>query len=127
MPSGTPMQNSKNRSLAARTRFAMAGFAHGLRSERSLRTELLCFAGVLLVLGWLRPAPLWWGLVILVSATVIAAELINTALERLADRLHPEEHPDIRVVKDCAAAAVLAVVTGAIGISAVLAWTLWHG
>ncbi len=32
---------------------------------------------------------------------------MNTALEHLADRLHPELHPSIRAAKDCAAAAVL--------------------
>ena len=36
-----------------------------------------------------------------------AAELLNTALEHLADRLHPEQHPTIQAAKDCAAAAVL--------------------
>ena len=37
---------------------------------------------------------------------VLVAELLNTAIEALADRLHPERHPEIRVVKDVAAAAV---------------------
>jgi diacylglycerol kinase len=32
---------------------------------------------------------------------------MNTALEHLTDRLHPEQHPAIRAAKDCAAAAVL--------------------
>src|ERR1039458_3870607 len=50
---------------------------------------------------------LWWALVIIASAAVLAAELFNTAIERLADHLHPEMHPEIRIVKDCAAAAVL--------------------
>ena len=43
---------------------------------------------------------------------VLAAELVNTAIEHLADHLHPELHPKIKLVKDCAAAAVLVVVLG---------------
>ena len=35
------------------------------------------------------------------------AEMFNTALEHLVDHLHPEIHPRIGVVKDCAAAGVL--------------------
>ena len=46
-------------------------------------------------------------LCIVSGGAVLAAELLNTALEHLADRLHPEQHPVIRTAKDCAAAAVL--------------------
>ncbi|MGF6732020.1 diacylglycerol kinase [Paraburkholderia youngii] len=44
---------------------------------------------------------------------VMAAELFNTALERLADHLHSDQHPAIGAVKDCAAAAVMFVCAGA--------------
>ena len=40
------------------------------------------------------------------------AELFNTALETLADHLHPERHPVVGAAKDIAAAAVL-VASGA--------------
>jgi len=72
----------------------------------------------------LRPAPLWWALVALAVAVVLAAELANTALERLADRLHPEKHPEIKVAKDCMAAAVLVASLGALAVAAALAWEL---
>ena len=45
---------------------------------------------------------------------------MNTAVEHLADHLHPEIHPSIRIVKDCAAAAVLVAVVGALGVGAAL-------
>jgi undecaprenol kinase len=68
----------------------------------------------------LRPAPVWWALVLLASSGVMAAELLNTAVEHLADHLHPEVHPSIRIVKDCAAAAVLIAVVGAIAVGVAL-------
>jgi undecaprenol kinase len=114
------MESHKNRSLYARLRFAAAGVSHGLRTERSLRTQALVLLLVVLALLILRPAPLWWALVILCSAAVLAAELFNTAIERLADHLHPELHAEIRIVKDCAAAAVLCVSIGAIGVAIAL-------
>jgi diacylglycerol kinase (ATP) len=38
---------------------------------------------------------------------VLVAEMANTAIETLADHLHPGQHPEIGVVKDVAAGAVL--------------------
>jgi undecaprenol kinase len=80
------------------------GIVHGLRAGRSLRTQVLVLIAVVIALIVLRPAPLWWALVLLASSAVLAAELFNTAIERLADHLHPELHPEIRIVKECAAA-----------------------
>ncbi len=65
------------------------------------------------VMGVLQPALIWWALVGTMIALVLAAELINTALEHLVDHLHPERHPRIKIVKDCAAAAVLLLSLGA--------------
>jgi undecaprenol kinase len=103
----------KNRSFSVRLGYAINGLVQGFRSERSLRTQLLAFIAVVLALFILRPAPIWWALVLFASCIVMAAELFNTSIERLADHLHPEQHPEIRIVKDCAAAAVLMVVLGA--------------
>lgn len=104
----------KNLSFARRLRFALAGLSHALRAERSLQTQAVIFVLVVVALAVLRPEPVWWALVLMASAAVLAAELFNTAIEHLADHLHPELHPAIRIVKDCAAAAVLLTVGGAI-------------
>jgi len=63
-----------------------------------------------------RPEPMWWAIFFLVISAVLAAELFNTALEHVIDRLHPEVHPLIAQSKDCAAAAVLLLSVAAIGI-----------
>jgi diacylglycerol kinase (ATP) len=114
------VENSKNQSFAARFRFACGGLATALRSELSMRVHAVAFILLLAVLVIFRPEPLWWALAILASAAVISAELFNTAIEHLADHLHPEIHPSIRIVKDCAAAAVLVAVLGALGVGAAL-------
>ena len=38
---------------------------------------------------------------------VMALELLNSALEGVIDLLHPDIHPEIKVVKDMVAGAVL--------------------
>jgi diacylglycerol kinase (ATP) len=52
---------------------------------------------------WILAAITWvWG-----------AEALNTALEHLADAVHPDEHPGIARAKDAAAAGVLFAAAGA--------------
>ncbi len=111
----------KNLPFHRRLRFALAGIAHALGSEHSLRLQAAAFALVLVALALIHPGALWWAAVLLASAGVLATELLNTAIETLADHLNPERHPQIRIVKDCAAGAVLMAVLGACGVGIALA------
>jgi diacylglycerol kinase (ATP) len=114
------VDSHKNQSFAARLRYAWTGLKHGVRAEHSLKFQLAAFALLVIFLIIVRPAPHWWALAMLASAGVFAAELFNTSIEELADHLHPEFHARIRVVKDCAAAAVLVLVLGAIAVGIAL-------
>jgi undecaprenol kinase len=106
----------KNAPLLQRLRYALAGLAYALRAERGLRMQVVVSLGLLAVLAWTRPPAIWWALLILMAVAVIAAELVNSALEALADHVAPDLHPQVRIVKDCAAAAVLVLVVGAIAV-----------
>jgi undecaprenol kinase len=110
----------KHHSFVARLSYAWLGVKFALRTEHSLRfqTAIFVLASVALVL--LRPGALWWAIVMLASSGVFAAELFNTAIEQLCDHLHPDIHPRIRIVKDCAAAAVLVTVLGALAVGLAL-------
>jgi undecaprenol kinase len=108
------MSLHKNQALLRRMRFALTGLVVAWKSERSLRLQVGTFAIVVIILLAVGLEPLWWAMVLLTSSVVIAAELFNTALEHLVDHLHPETHPRIRIVKDCAAAGVLVTVCGAL-------------
>ena len=103
----------KNQSFRARVNHAGAGLCAAWHSERSFRTQGIMALVTGVVMGVLQPALIWWALVGTMIALVLAAELINTALEHLVDHLHPERHPRIKIVKDCAAAAVLLLSLGA--------------
>jgi diacylglycerol kinase (ATP) len=112
----------KNRPFSVRLGFAIAGLRAAWHSERSLRTQAYLAAILLMVMLWLQPAALWWAAVGIMVTLVFAAELINTALEQLADHLHPEQHPKIKMVKDCAAGAVLILSIGSLWVTA---WMLF--
>lgn len=80
------------------------GLRHGARTERAVRQELALLAlgvPVALVLG----ASLWVKVALIASLLLmLAAEFLNTALEKLCDHLHPGRHPAIGTVKDLASA-----------------------
>lgn len=104
----------KNHPFHTRLGFALAGLRAAWHHEKSFRTQSWGALAALLLLLLLQPAPLWWALISVMVVLVLAGELINTSLEHLADHLHPEHHPKIKLVKDCAAAAVLLLSIGAL-------------
>ena len=87
------MTGHKNQPFYKRVGFALAGIGHAVRSEQSARIQVGVFVVVVVALLVLQPGPFWWALVMLASAGVFAAEMFNTAIEHLADHLHPEIHP----------------------------------
>ena len=61
-----------------------------------------------IILGYIyKISAFEWIILILISASVIAAEAANTAIEETCNLLHPELHPHARIAKHCAAGAVL--------------------
>jgi len=98
------------------------------RSEKSLRTHALATVLMLAMLALTEAHALWWAVIALAIGLVVVAELLNTAIEALADHLHPQHHPAIGLCKDVAAAAVLVasavalVVGAAFGLEVLLPW-----
>lgn len=113
----------KNRPLHERLGFAAEGLRTGWVRERSFRTQSLAALAALLLLVVLRPSAIWWALVAVVAAMVLALELLNSAVEGVIDLLHPGLHPEIKAIKDMIAGAVLIVSIAAliVGVSLVVA------
>ena len=99
-------------------RYAFSGMADMLREEPNARIH--CIITVLVIVaGFLfRISPTEWIGVALCIGLVISAEAFNTAIERLADVVQPDQDNRIRDVKDLAAAAVLlcALAAAAVGL-----------
>ncbi|MGE0115776.1 MAG: diacylglycerol kinase [Steroidobacteraceae bacterium] len=114
----------KNQGFPKRLGFALHGIATALRRERSLRLHAAAAVLVVALLALAQPAPLWWAIMAITIGGVMAAELFNTAIEELADHLHPQQHPQIKIVKDCAAGAVLLASLGALGVAAAFVYSL---
>lgn len=104
----------KNRPFRERLGFAAEGIRTGWAREASFRSQARLAALALAALLLLRPAPIWWGLVAVTCALVLALELINSALEAVIDLLHPGIHPAVKVAKDMLAGAVLTISLAAV-------------
>jgi diacylglycerol kinase (ATP) len=95
------------RKRALSFRFAFNGVKSFFREEHNARIHLV--ATVTVFTGaWLFRLPLREIiLLIIVAGFVWAAEIFNTAVEKIMDFISPARHPQVKLVKDLAAAAVL--------------------
>lgn len=86
----------------------------GSKGEASFRVHALCTVAVLVAAALLPGVSSTdWCLLILCIAGVCTAELFNSAVERLAAALHPDEHPAVGTALDIASGAVLVCSLGA--------------
>ena len=92
-------------------KFAFEGVKAVIKEEQNVRIHLVIMliaiiAGIVFSISYLE-----WIAIIFSIGFVFALEIINTAIENLADFVSPDKHQKIKKIKDLCAAAVL---TGAI-------------
>ena len=108
----------KGRSLWARAGFSLAGLRTAWRRERSFRDLVLAGGVVGIALAAVGARGVEWALVLVALTLALGLELVNGALEAVADRLHPEQHADIGAAKDMASAAVFLANVALFGLTA---------
>lgn len=98
--------------------YAGAGIAKFLREEHNAWIHLAATIGVILTSLVLKVSFLEAIALVMVIGLVWVAEMLNTCLERMADLISLEQHPEIKFIKDLAAGAVLvaAIVAVIIGL-----------
>lgn len=92
-------------------------------SERNFRFHL-CAAGfvIFFAAGFYELSRTEWAVLVLTIGAVLTAEAVNTALERLCDRVTTEIDEHVRSCKDIAAGAVLLTALVAVGVGVALFW-----
>ena len=97
----------KNESQLKSFAVAFKGIGRAFASELHMRVHL-AFAIAALAACWFLKVETWgWCGVIICIGMVISAEVLNTALEALCDKVSPEYDKRIEIAKDAAAGAVL--------------------
>ncbi len=93
------------------------GLAFAVRSEQAIREELVALV-IALPLAWLIGKTTMRSVELVAAVLlVLVTELLNTAIEKLADRLTTAHDPQIGRVKDLGSAAV--------GVALVMAGLFW--
>ncbi len=94
--------------------YAFAGIGYGLRTQANFRIHILIAGGVILAGAVFKLSTTEWAILVVTMMIVLSAELFNTAIEALVDRVGNETHPLSKAAKDAAAGAVLIGALGAI-------------
>ncbi|RVU03010.1 diacylglycerol kinase family protein [Mucilaginibacter limnophilus] len=90
-------------------RYAVKGIALAFRFESNMLFHLAAAIFVILVNLLLHITKTEWLITLMLIGLVWTAELFNTAIEKLADRITKEEDGIIGQVKDLASGAVLII------------------
>lgn len=103
-------------------RHAGRGLRRALAAENNFRIHVAVALTVVVLLLVLRVPRVELAVLILVMASILILELVNTIVERFADLLEPRIHPYVGLLKDFMAAAVLIEALAAAGIGLLILW-----
>lgn len=104
------------RPLVQSFNFAFEGVIHTLATQRNMRIHFAAAAASMLACLVLGVSRVEFALVIFAAAFVIAAEMLNTAVEAAIDVATTSFNPLAKVAKDVAAGAVLVATFNAIAV-----------
>ncbi len=101
-----PAKESFFKSRIKSVGYAFKGAYLLITTEASIKVQF--FIGVVMTIAGVcfHLSVLEWIIQILVIALIMALEGMNTAIEEIANFIHPEHHPKIGLIKDIAAGAV---------------------
>ena len=97
---------------------AADGIISGLKAERNMVIHFGMMTQVIVLAFLLKVSALEWSILLILFGLVLAAELINTAIEAAVNLAVHETHPLAKLAKDTAAGAVLvcAIIAAIVGV-----------
>jgi diacylglycerol kinase (ATP) len=112
--------------IKQRAIWSWEGFVHVYRTEGSL-SQWLCANAVFAVLAFVLPlSASERGFLLMGGIIVLAAECMNTAIERVVDDISPERRDAAKQAKDCGSAAVAVTAVGVgVGWLCVIVGLIW--
>ena len=103
-------------------KYAMRGLWLAFRYEPNMIIHLIAIITVLILNSSLKVSRTDWIISLVLIGVILMAEIFNTALEKLADRVTQDQDPMIGQAKDLAAGAVLIMGIAAVVCAVILYW-----
>lgn len=107
------------------TGYSLAGLATAWRGEAAFRQEAMLLLILLPCAFLLGRSALERGLLISVCLVVLIAELLNSAIESVVDRIGTERHPLAGAAKDLGSAAVFVGLVMVVLVWGLVAYERW--
>ncbi len=86
---------------------AFQGLFVMIRTERNFQIELFALIINLFLIGFLQLNATDTAIILICCFTVLSAEILNTAIEKICDIVQPEFDERVKFIKDASAGAVL--------------------
>jgi diacylglycerol kinase (ATP) len=111
--------------LVAATAFSFKGLRAAWQQEEAFRQEMLLALVLFPAAFWLGQTTVEILLLLLSCILVVFAELTNTAIESIVDRIGPEHHPLSGQAKDLGSALVFVSNMTVLLVWGMIAWQRW--
>jgi diacylglycerol kinase (ATP) len=105
--------------------YSRAGLVAAFRHEAAFRQELAIGVPLVIAAWWLAATPLEALALVAVIVLVWVVELLNSAVEALADHVSVDRHPMLGRAKDLGSAAVMLCITLAVATWAIVLGARW--
>ena len=102
--------------------YSWAGFRAAWDNEMAFRTEVIVIAFLMPVGIWIGETAVQWALLIGSSLLVLITELLNSAVEKVVDRIGTEHHILSKQAKDLGSAAAAVSMLAALIVWGLIAW-----
>ena len=113
-------QKTRKQTQAHSFKVAFAGIGRTFATELHMKIHLVFAIAAIAACAILRVDWIGWCFVLAMVGLVFSAELVNTALEALCDKVCPEYDPLIGKAKDVMAGAVLVLAITAVAVGLIV-------
>lgn len=93
--------------MKLRFKYAFEGLLFLIRRDRNFKLHLIFLVLAIITGFFFQISAFEWIAILICSALVLCLEGANSVIERIADFVHAEKHPEIKIIKDVAAGTVL--------------------
>jgi len=100
--------------------YALKGAWYLIKNEASVQVQVSIAIIVTIAGFYFQISSTEWMIQVLTIAVVLSAEGLNSAIEEIADFIHPNQHPKIGYLKDIAAGAVFFTAIAALIIACII-------